>query len=167
MNVHILIADQDEVFREAFRAMLDKDPELEVVAMAADSIELVAQAAQTLPDIICMDINMPGLDPIEVTKRLLASRAEVKIIGLSADAAPGDVMALLNAGAAGYASKKGGLEGLLRAIHGVVRYDRTYLCPESAADVLAVLRVGNAGFQAQPPPETGLITPAVSGPSRH
>ena len=163
MNIRILIADQDEAFREALRSMLDKDPALEVVAMVADRIELLARAAQTLPDIICMDIDMPGLDSIEATRNLLASRAEVKIIGLSADTGVDAIMALLNAGAAGYASKKGGLKGLLRAIHGVVRYDRTYLCPDSAAEVLAVLRVSNARFKALHLPEASPATAVASG----
>jgi DNA-binding NarL/FixJ family response regulator len=155
MTVRILIADQDEVFRDALRAVLDEDPALEVVAMVAGGIELLAQVARTLPDIICMDIDMSGLDSIEATRNLLASRAEVKIIGRSADTGLESIMALLNAGAAGYASKKGGLKGLLRAIHGVMRYDRTYLCPDIAADVLAVLRVSNAGFKARRTSRTG------------
>lgn len=141
MSCRVLIADEHKGFRDSLWAMRGTESPIEIVGMVDDAIELLAQAAQTRPDIICMDISMPGLDSIKALRSLLDSRAEIKIIGLSADADLSAIMALLNAGAAGYVSKKEGWKGLLRAILGVDRYDKTYLCPDMAVDILAVQRV--------------------------
>ena len=144
MTYRVLIADEHKAFRDALCAMLAAEPSIEIVGMVDEASELLTQAALILPDIICMDISMSGLDSIEATRKLLASRAEVKVIGLSAEADLSVIMALLNAGAAGYVSKNEGWEGVLRAILGVGLYEKTYLCPDVAADVLAVLRVRHA-----------------------
>jgi two-component system NarL family response regulator len=95
---------------------------------------------QTLPDIVCIDIGMPGLNGIEATRSLLASQADVRVIALSANVDPAAILELLDAGVAGYVSCDEGWKGLLRAILGVGRYQKTYLGPSVAADVLVALR---------------------------
>lgn len=153
MKQRILIADQHRTFRSTVSAMLARNPQIEVVALASSGEELLTQAMQTKPDIVCMDIDMPGLDAIEATRHLLSARAGIKVIGVSADADWHIILDMLDAGAAGFVSKKGGRKALLRAILSVGRYHKTYLCPEVAVNVLAALRARQAERNARLHPD--------------
>ena len=84
MSLRILLADDHQMFRHALRALLARDPELEVVAEAASGEEVLAIADAQPVDLVCMDIAMPGMDGIEATRRLLARHPALRVIGLSA-----------------------------------------------------------------------------------
>jgi two-component system NarL family response regulator len=138
MTLHIALADDHQMFRHALRALLEKNPDFEVVAEAASGDELLRVVSARQVDVVCMDIGMPGMNGIEATRRLLASRPQIKVIGLSAFSDRQFVMDLLNAGARGYVTKAEAGEELLRAIHNV-QIGRTYLCPDVAATVTSAL----------------------------
>jgi len=76
MTVRILIADDQELIRTGFRMILNAEPALEVVGEAVDGTEAVAAARDLQPDVVLMDIRMPGLDGIEATRRILAAGLE-------------------------------------------------------------------------------------------
>jgi DNA-binding NarL/FixJ family response regulator len=76
MSVRVLIADDQQLVRAGFRVILELHPDIEVVGEAADGTEAVALAAQTRPDVVLMDIRMPGLDGIDATRRILAARGD-------------------------------------------------------------------------------------------
>lgn len=141
MKLSVLIVDHSPSFCASLSAMLPAGVQMEVVAsVSSASGELLEYLLQRSPDILCLNIDMPGLDAIEVTRQLSIVRPQIKIIGVSAHARRRVIMEMLDAGAAGFVSRKGGGGALLRAILGVGRYENTYLCPKVAADVLAVLR---------------------------
>ena len=73
MSVRVLVADDQQLVRAGFRIILELHPEIEVVGEAADGAEAVAQVRQHTPDVVLMDIRMPGLDGIEATRRILAA----------------------------------------------------------------------------------------------
>lgn len=138
MITRIVLADDHQMFRHALRAMLEKDPHMQVVAEAGDGEELLAAVGREAADVVCIDIGMPGMNGIEATRRLLALRPGTKVIGLSAFSDRHFVMDLLDAGAMGYVTKAEAGDELLRAIRTVQR-GRSYLCPDVAGTVTRAL----------------------------
>ncbi|MHB1375421.1 MAG: response regulator [Thauera sp.] len=149
MSLRIVLADDHQMFRHALRALLAREPGLEVVAEASSGDEVLAITAAQPVDLVCMDIAMPGMDGIEATRRLLARHPEVRVIGLSAFADRQFVIDLLDAGARGYITKAEAGDELLRAIH-TVREGRTYLCPDVAATVANALLDRDSLYAAAP-----------------
>lgn len=137
--VHVLLADDHKLVRDALRMMLEKEPDIKVVAEAGSGTEVPQLVRQTNADVVCMDIAMPGMNGIETTERLLAICPSVKVIGLSAYADQRFILDMLQAGAVGYVTKGDAGEELLRAIRAVCR-QQTYLCPAAAAAVTGAMR---------------------------
>ena len=121
MSLRVALIDDHLPFRERLRALLEEDPDIEIVAEAGSGQEILALAPTTEMDAACMDISMPGMSGIEATRRLLAIKPEVRVIGLSAYADPHYVEAMLDAGAVGYFTKGDAGEALLQAMHTATR----------------------------------------------
>lgn len=130
MNVRILLADDHQMFREALRILLERNPDFEVVAETGDGREVFALAKESSPTIVCMDIDMPGMNGIEITRQITAAFPLIKVIAVSTFSDRGYVTDMLNAGASAYVSKAGAGVELLRAIDAVSR-NRSYLCPDA------------------------------------
>ncbi len=140
-RTRIVLADDHRMFREALGTLLERIADLEIVAEVGDGQELIRSVRQHEPDIVCMDINMPGMDGIEATRQLRGISPRIKVIALSAFADQHFVLDMLSAGAAGYVTKAGAGDELLRAIR-AVQVNRTYLCPEVAASLTEAFRDG-------------------------
>jgi len=128
-KIRIMLADDHEMFRQALRMWLELAPDLDVIAEAHDSESVLQGAGDALPDIVCMDVDMHGLNGIETTRQLLARFPHIKVIGLSAHVDPVRVADMLNAGACGYVIKGNSGDELLTAIRTVIRH-QLYLSPE-------------------------------------
>jgi two-component system NarL family response regulator len=137
-KTRVVLADDHQMFRQALRAMLEKEPGIQVVAEAADGNELIKLAGKTPFDIVCMDIGMPHMNGTEATRRLLSMCPEAKVIGLSAFVDRDFILDLLKAGASGYVTKTEAGDELLRAIQ-AVRLNRKYLCSDVADAVTGAL----------------------------
>jgi DNA-binding NarL/FixJ family response regulator len=142
-RVRIVLADDHQMFREALRGLLEKVPDLEIVAEAADGAELLRVVRECKPDVVCLDIGMPGMNGIEATRRLLEIDPQIKVIGLSAATEQYVVMGMLDAGALAYVTKNEATDELLRAIRSV-QANRTFLCRDVAAGVAGALIDGVA-----------------------
>ena len=119
-RIRVLIADDHPVFRYGLRALLLAEATMmEVVGEATSGEEAVALAAQCLPDVILMDVNMPGLNGIEATRRILAATPQVGILMLTMFDDDESVFAAMRAGARGYLLKGAEGEEAVRAIVGV------------------------------------------------
>jgi DNA-binding NarL/FixJ family response regulator len=112
----VALVDDHEPFRARLRALLERDPEITVVAEAGSGQELLDIARSTEIDVVCMDIRLPGMSGIEATRRLLAMRPGIRVIGLSAYAEPHYAEAMLDAGAVGQFTKGDAGDALRRAI---------------------------------------------------
>jgi len=117
MSLRVALIDDHQPFRERLRALLQRDRDIVIVAEAGSGRELLEIALTTEMDVACMDIRLPGMSGIEATRRLLAIRPGVRVIGLSAYAEPHYVEAMLDAGAAGHFTKGDVGDSLLLAIH--------------------------------------------------
>jgi DNA-binding NarL/FixJ family response regulator len=101
----VLIADDHRLFAEALRAILSDDERIEVVGLAVSGADAVVQANDLRPDVVLMDISMPGLDGVEATRKILDLRPEARVLMVTGSDAQEDVDAARGAGAAGYVTK--------------------------------------------------------------
>lgn len=138
LKVRVLLADDHQMFREALCHLLHSQPDMEVVGQVGDGTQVVELARTVQPQIVCMDIGMPGMDGTEVARQLLAALPQVKVVALSAYSDQQYVLDMLNAGASGYVTKAEASDELLRAIRAIMR-GRTYLCPDVAGVVTGAL----------------------------
>jgi DNA-binding NarL/FixJ family response regulator len=103
--IRILLADDHAVVRRGLAAMINEQPDLEVVAEAADGEAAVAAADATEPDVALVDLSMPGMDGIEATRRIVAAHPGTRVAILTSFAERDSVLAALDAGALGYLLK--------------------------------------------------------------
>lgn len=118
-KIRVLIADDHALFREGLRALLATLPDIEVVAEAADGETALAQVAGSQPQVVLMDINMPGLNGIEATRRILHAHPNLGIIMVTMLEDDASVFAAMKAGARGYVLKGARHEDILQAIRAV------------------------------------------------
>jgi DNA-binding NarL/FixJ family response regulator len=114
--IRVLIADDHPVFRDGLASLLDPLPTIEVVARAADGAQAVALATEHRPDVVVMDVQMPELNGIEATRRIVAAHPSVGILVITMGEDDGTVLSALRAGARGYLRKGAEQEEIVRAI---------------------------------------------------
>jgi len=123
-----MLVDDHAVVREGLRLLLEKEPDMEVVAEAGSGAMAVQRANEFLPDVIVMDINMPDMSGIEATRRILAGNGGVKVLALSMESDRRFVVEVLQSGAKGFVLKDSAFAELAVGIRVVAR-DEQYLCP--------------------------------------
>jgi DNA-binding NarL/FixJ family response regulator len=115
----VLIADDHAMFRDGLRALLRSMPEVEYVGEATDGAEAVRMAGSAQPEVIVMDIRMPGLDGIEATRRILQESPTTRVLMVTMLDDDGSVFAAMRAGARGYVLKGAEHAEIVRAIRAV------------------------------------------------
>src|ERR687897_978191 len=130
MSIRLLIVDDQELVRTGFRLFLETQDDLEVVGEAADGAEAIERAKELRPDVVLMDIRMPGMDGVEATARLSAAGIEPppRVLVLTTFELDEYVFGALRAGAAGFLLKDAPRERLLEAIR-VVHDGQALLSP--------------------------------------
>lgn len=117
--VRVLIADDHPVFRDGLATLLEPHPDIEVVGRAADGAEAVALAAELRPDVVVMDIQMPQVNGIEATRRVLAADPSVGVLVFTMGEDDSTLLSAMRAGARGYLVKGASQEEVTRAITSV------------------------------------------------
>lgn len=135
MSIKVLLVDDHQIMLQGLRALLEKQPDMEVVAEAGEGRTALRLARDLSPDIIILDVAMPDLNGIETARTIVSDMAGTKIIALSMHSDRRFVVEMLKAGASGYLLKDCALEDLVRAIR-VVMANQTYLSPEVAGTVV-------------------------------
>ncbi|AZH77851.1 MULTISPECIES: response regulator transcription factor [Microbacterium] len=133
--IRLVIADDQALVRGALGALLDLEADLTVVGMASDGAEAVRRAEELQPDVCLMDIQMPGTDGVEATRRIRAASPGTRVLIVTTFARPGYLRAALDAGASGFLVKDTPAEQLAEAVRRVHAGLRV-LDPVLAADSL-------------------------------
>ena len=120
-QIRVLIADDHPVFRDGLRVLLEATPDTTLVGEAATGDEVVALAPMLEPDVILMDLKMPGLNGIEATRRIVAALPHIGILVVTMFEDDGSIFAAMRAGARGYLLKGADREEMLLAIRAVAR----------------------------------------------
>lgn len=115
-SIRVLIVDDHEIVREGLQTLLAEEPDFEVVGTAGDGISAVALAQSAKPDVVVMDLVMPGLDGIEATRRIHNSNPQARVLVLTTFADDQHVREAIQAGATGYLLKDVLKADLLRAL---------------------------------------------------
>ncbi len=131
MSIRVVAIDDHSVFREGLRLVLDQHEGIELVGEAGNGREGIEVIAREKPDVVIMDVNMPGLNGIETSRKLLTDDSEIKILVLSAYSSRRFVTELFRAGVRGYILKESASEEVIRAILAVAGGD-SYIGPKIA-----------------------------------
>ncbi len=148
-RIRIVVADDHPVYRDGLRALIERSPDLELVGEAATGTDAVLLSATTGPDIVLMDLRMPEMSGIEATRRILAARAETRILVLTMSEDDDSLFAAMRSGARGYLPKDSDSADLVRAIRAVAGGDVIF--GESIAARLQAFFAAGPGRQAAAP----------------
>ena len=140
-DIRILLADDHDVVRRGLTALLDGTDGFAVVGAAADGEEAVVLAGEHQPDVVLMDLSMPGVDGIEATRRLMAERPESRVVVLTSFSDRERILDAIDAGAVGYLLKDAEPDELLRGIEAAARGESP-LAPKAAKAVLTARAEG-------------------------
>lgn len=128
MGIKIILADDHKIVRDGLRTLLERESDMEVIAEAEDGRAVVNLAKQLSPDLVIMDIIMPGLNGIDATRDIIRKDPHIKVIGLSMHSDKRFVSGMFQAGASGYLLKDCAFDELATAVRTVVS-NHTYLSP--------------------------------------
>ena len=131
--IRLIIADDHPVFRSGLRTHLEKVPDIDLLAEAATGNEALRLAQTLNPDVMLLDLEMPGLSGIEITQRLRDQKSAIHVLILSAFEDEDYIFGVLDVGAAGYLTKQEPLDLILEAIRGVARGETGWLSRRIAA----------------------------------
>ncbi len=139
--IRLLLVDDHRIVREGLASMLRTQADMHVVGEASTGDEAIAQVAALCPDLLLLDLEMPGLDGIAVLERLNSDFPQVPVIILTAYGSDQRILDAVQAGARGYLLKEAGLDEVLRAVR-VVASGGSLLSPKITERVLGSLRQG-------------------------
>lgn len=115
-RIRVMVVDDHAIVRQGISDVLAADPEIEIVALAKSGEEAVAMVAELRPEVMLMDLSMPGMDGVEATRQTMAAAPGVRVVMLTSFAEPKHVNAALDAGAVGYLLKDAEGEEIVRAV---------------------------------------------------
>lgn len=136
MSIKVLIVDDHGILRSGIELIVEQTEDMEIVGQACDGHEGIELARKLKPDVVLMDISMPGLNGIEATKEIVRENSDIKVLALSAHCNRRFVKDMLQAGVAGYALKDSMADELIVAIR-TVHDGQQYLCPKVASIIIA------------------------------
>ena len=133
--IRVLLADPHALFRRGVRMVLDEEAGIEVVAECADGLDAVDRIAELAPDLVLIDVRMPGISGVEVTRRARSLVPNVKVAILTVSEDDEDLFAAVRAGATGYLLKEVSIEELPAAVRAVAR-GQSLISPSMASRLL-------------------------------
>lgn len=149
MSIRIVLADDHTIFLSGLHTLLEKEPDLEVVAKVKDGREAIRVVHEKRPDLVVMDVSMPGMNGIEATRQITATLPRVKVLCLSMHSEEQFVTAVLEGGASGYLLKECALDELLTAIRTVMA-NQIFLSPTITTTVVQNYRAQRGATQPSP-----------------
>jgi DNA-binding NarL/FixJ family response regulator len=153
--IRVLICDDQWIVCEGLEAILEDDPEIEVVGIAHDGVEALEMIPEMQPDVVLMDLKMPGMNGVQATQHIRQDHPQVKILVLTTYSADEWVFDAIRSGAAGYLLKGTPRAALIQAIKGTAAGD-THVDPSIAGKLF------NHVTQQAKPPESSALVDALS-----
>jgi DNA-binding NarL/FixJ family response regulator len=148
-RLRVMLADDHETVREGLKMIIGGQSDMEVVAEVGDGRSAIEQADKIRPDVVVMDVSMPGLNGLKATERLTECCPDVKVLALTRHKDDGYLQQLLRAGASGYVLKQSSSAELLHAIRAVCAGGK-YLDPAVAGRVMGSFAEKTKTFRARP-----------------
>lgn len=164
--IRVLIADDHTIVRAGVRLLLDTEPDIEVVGEAVEGSEALALTRKLCPDVVLMDVAMPGMDGMEATRQIKAHCPETQVLVLTMHRSDEYFFKMLQAGASGYIIKGAETHELLRAVH-VVAQGEVFLYPTITSklvrEYLDITRAGTSGTPSLSPREKEIMRLLAEG----
>jgi DNA-binding NarL/FixJ family response regulator len=135
--IRVVLVDDHPVTRGGIRDLLDKAVDIEVVGEAGDGPEALRQVEELSPDVLLLDMEMPGMKGVEVARQLQAATSPVRVLALSAYDDVEYIRGVLSSGAAGYLTKEEVPQTIVEAVRGVARGEQGWLSRRVAAQMAA------------------------------
>jgi len=161
----VVIADDQTLFRDGLSRLLDEDPRVEVVGSAPDGQEAIKLVAELRPDVILMDLKMPGVDGVEATQRIAQETPETKVLILTTFETDGYVLQALRAGASGYLLKDSHKDAIVTSIHAVIAGERVIASAVAnrVLDMLTGASTGKEFYDGLTPRELEILRLIATG----
>ena len=158
--IRVLIADDQALVREGLMTLIGTLSDVTAVAAAADGEQAIALAARHRPDVVLMDLHMPGVDGLQATRAIRAAQPDSEVVVLTTYADEASILDALSAGARGYLTKDAGLAEIARAVHAAAAH-QTLLDPAAHARLIeaATRHARGTARQAPPPVLPDELTP--------
>jgi DNA-binding NarL/FixJ family response regulator len=131
----VLLAEDHPITREGIRGLLQKSIDIDLVGEAPDGAEALRMAQELAPDVLLLDMEMPGFTGVEVAKRLQEAGSSVRVLALSAHSDKEYIWGLLSNGAAGYLMKEEAPHSIVEAVRGVARGEQGWVSRQVAAQM--------------------------------
>jgi DNA-binding NarL/FixJ family response regulator len=155
MGYRVLLVDDHKILRDGIRAILDRSTDFDVVGEAENGSDALQLAKRLRPELVLMDLGLPGLNGVESTTEILRSLPEAKVVVLSMYDDDNSVLGAIRAGARGFLLKKASEIDLVGALR-MVAAGGMYMSPQVSDRLLHRIQKGNLEAQQTPPPLSGL-----------
>lgn len=142
-EIKIVLVDDHKLLRDGLRNIIEKKSNMHIIGEASDGREAIKIASKLMPDVIIMDVAMPGLNGIEAATQIVKNEPEIKIIGVSMHSGKQFIQGMFKAGAFGYLLKDGDADELIMAISTVVE-NKKYLSKDLNQEFLTELKKGES-----------------------
>ncbi len=134
--IKVLVVDDHELVRHGLAMLLGGADDIDLVGLATDGAEALALVEEHHPDVVLMDLSMPGMDGVEATRRISSTYPSTAVVVLSSFSERRTVLEAIDAGAAGYLLKDGGMDDILRAVRAAAQGESP-LAPRAAQAILS------------------------------
>ncbi|WP_036964612.1 response regulator [Promicromonospora kroppenstedtii] len=160
--VRVLLADDEPLVRSGLRLILDAEPDLEVVGEAGDGARAVELARSLRPDVVCMDVRMPGVDGLRATELVLRLPQPPRVLVVTTFEHDGYVLDALTAGASGFLLKRAGADEMVQAVR-TVAVGQSLLYPQALRDLVRTRPRATAGAPSLTPREREVLDLVAQG----
>jgi DNA-binding NarL/FixJ family response regulator len=160
--VRVVVADDEPLVRSGLRLILDAEPDLEVVGEAGDGAQAVELARSLRPDVVCMDVRMPGVDGLRATELVLRLPDPPRVLVVTTFEHDGYVLDALTAGASGFLLKRAGADEMVQAVR-TVAVGQSLLYPQALRDLVRTRPRATAGAPVLTPREREVLALVAQG----